>query len=67
MYRDKKKNWGRGAAVTQKYDLLGLGDHWTSWSFFWSLKDGTKVAALCKGGFGGGSLNKLSKKQWSYR
>ena len=42
---------GRAAAVTQKQNFLGLGDHWASWPFFWSLKCGTKVAALCKGGF----------------
>ena len=41
---------GRAAAVTQKQNFLGLGDHWASWPFFWSLKGGTKVAALCKGG-----------------
>ena len=41
---------GRAAAVTQKQNFLGLGDHWTSWSIFWSPKGGTKVAALCKGG-----------------
>ena len=33
------------AAVTQKQDFVG----WASWSFFWSLKGGTQVAALCKG------------------
>ena len=44
---------GRAAAVTQKQNFLGLGDHWASWPFFWSLKGGTKVAALCKGGFTG--------------
>ena len=38
-------------AVTQKQDSLGLGDYWASWSYFGSLKGGTKVAALCKGGF----------------
>ena len=42
---------GRAAAVTQKQTFLGLGDHWASWPFFWSLKGGTKVAALCKGGW----------------
>ena len=42
---------GRAAAVTQKQNFLGLGNHWASWPFFWSLKGGTKVAALCKGGF----------------
>ena len=42
---------GRAAAVTQKQNFLGLGDHWASWPFFWSLKGGTKVAALCKGGW----------------
>ena len=42
---------GRAAAVTQKQNFLGLGDHWASWPFFWSLKGGTKVAALCKGVF----------------
>ena len=42
---------GRAAAVTQKQNFLGLGDHWASWPFFGSLKGGTKVAALCKGGF----------------
>ena len=42
---------GRAAAVTQKHNSLGLGDHWASWPYFWSLKGGTKVAALCKGGF----------------
>ena len=41
---------GRAAAVTQKQNFLGLGDHWASWPFFGSLKGGTKVAALCKGG-----------------
>ena len=41
---------GRAAAVTQKQNFLGWGDHWASWSIFWSLKGGTKVAALCKGG-----------------
>ena len=41
---------GRAAAVTQKQNFLGLGDHWASWPFFWSLKGGTKVATLCKGG-----------------
>ena len=41
---------GRAAAVTQKQNFLGLGDHWASWTLFWSLKGGTKVAALCKGG-----------------
>ena len=42
---------GRATAVTQKQNFLGLGDHWASWPFFWSLKGGTKVTALCKGGF----------------
>ena len=42
---------GRAAAVTQKQNFMGLGDHWASWPFFWSLKGGTKVAALCKGGW----------------
>ena len=41
----------RAVAVTQKQNFLGLGDHWATWPFFWSLKGGTKVAALCKGGF----------------
>ena len=41
---------GRAAAVTQKQNFLGLGDRWASWPFFWSLKGGTKVAALCKRG-----------------
>ena len=41
---------GRAAAVTQKQNFLGLGNRWVSWPFFWSLKGGTKVAALCKGG-----------------
>ena len=41
---------GRAVAVTQKQNFLGLGDHWASWSFCWSLKGGTKVATLCKGG-----------------
>ena len=41
---------GRAAAVTQKQNFLSLGDHWTSWPFFWLLKGGTKVTALCKGG-----------------
>ena len=38
-------------AVTQKQDYLCLSDHWASWSYFESPKGGTKVAALCKGGF----------------
>ena len=42
---------GRAATVTQKQNFPGLGDHWASWPFFWSLQGGTKVAALCKGGF----------------
>ena len=42
---------GRTAAVTQKQNVLGLGDPWASWSIFWLLNGGTKVAALCKGGF----------------
>ena len=41
---------GRAAAVTQKQNFLGLGDHWASSPFFWSLKGGTKVAALFNGG-----------------
>ena len=54
---------GRAAAVTQKQNFLGLGDHWASWPFFWSLKGGTKVAALCKGG-----LNKCSIiRNWPLR
>ena len=36
-------------AVTQKQDSLGLGDRWGSWSYFGSLKGGTKVGALYKG------------------
>ena len=35
-------------AVTQKQDPMGLGDHEASWSYFWSLKGGTKVITLCK-------------------
>ena len=35
---------------TQKQNFLVLGDHGASWPFSWSLKGGTKVAALCKGG-----------------
>ena len=31
---------GRAAAVTQKQNFLGLGDHWASWPFVWSLKGG---------------------------
>ena len=42
---------GRAAAVTQKMNFLGLGDRWASWSIFWSLKGGTKVAALYEGAF----------------
>ena len=42
---------GRAAAVTQKQNFLGLGDHWASCSNFWSLIGGTKVTAMCKGGF----------------
>ena len=41
---------GRAAAVSQKQNFLGLGDHWASLPFFWSLKGSTNVAALCKGG-----------------
>ena len=41
---------GRAAAVTQKQNFLGLGDHWASWLIFWSLKGGTKAVALCKWG-----------------
>ena len=26
---------GRAAAVTQKHNFLGLGDHWASWWIFW--------------------------------
>ena len=44
---------GRAAAVTQKRNFLSLGDHRASWPFFWSLKGGTKVAALFKGGLNG--------------
>ena len=40
---------GPAAAVTQKQNVLSLGDHW---SIFRSLKCDRKVAALCKGGFG---------------
>ena len=50
---------GRAAAVTQKQNFLGLGDHWAFWTFFWSLKGGTKVAALCKGGLR--SIHGISK------
>ena len=50
---------GHAAAVTQKQNFLGLSDHWVSWPFFWSLKGGTKVAALCKGGFNTRDLNPL--------
>ena len=53
---------GRAAAVTQKQNFLGLGDYWASWPFFWSLKGGTKVAALCKGGFKG---DRLCRDIWS--
>ena len=63
--------WGRykgyAAAVTQKQNFLRLGDHWASWPFFWSLKGGTKVAALCKGGFTGelwGVFRELFNHKW---
>ena len=40
---------GRAPAVDDQ-DFLGLGEQWTFWSFFWSIKSDTKVKALCKGG-----------------
>ena len=51
---------GRAAAVTQKQNFLGLGDHWASWSIFWSLKGDKKVEALCKGGFSYWRLHPLT-------
>ena len=35
-------------AVTQKQDPMGLDDHGASWSYFLSLKGGTKVITLCE-------------------
>ena len=46
----ERRHTGCAAAVKQNQNFLGLGKQWASWSFFWSLKGGTKVAALCKGG-----------------
>ena len=46
-----RKAKSRAAVVTQKQNFLSFGDHWASLYFFWSLKGGTKVAALCKGVF----------------
>ena len=42
----------RATTVTDKRDLLGLGDEWESWQFSW-LHDGvTKIASLCIRVFG---------------
>ena len=52
---------GRAAVVTQKQNFLSSSNHWASWSIFWSLEGGKKVAALCKGGFNKQYWRKHSK------
>ena len=42
-----KRHTGRAAAVTQQQNFLGF------WSFYWTLKGGTKIAALCNGALTG--------------
>ena len=51
VWKDKSEKGLDSLRISDTQNFLGLGDHWASWSIFWSLKGGTEVAALCKGGF----------------
>ena len=60
-----KERIGVVLQLTQKQNVLGLGDHWASWSIFRSLKGGTK-AGRGRGGGGGGGGGCLARYEGHY-